>query len=293
MILRWLLSKTLRDACALRKHGQRLLDAQRDLLSPAAFQLAQDAVLDLQSAINDRVNNRELRRQMEKLEQVADKWVRTYPHPVWRENVEVLLVALAVAMGIRTFFLQPFKIPTGSMQPTLYGITSTNLIANKDFQIPTGWARVKDWLHGISYVHVVAQTDGTVDAISPMRRFLIFNIKQSLSIGGVEHTMWFPPDFGEAPPGEDPLWYRAQLQAGRVYHKGEDVVKLEVHAGDHLFVDRLTYNLRKPRRGEIVVFETRGIPEAEREQVQHSAGRILHQTSGRSGRRDDFVEAGL
>ena len=56
--------------------GQRLLDAQRDLLSPAAFQLAQDAVLDLQSAINDRVNNRELRRQMEKLEQVADKWVR-------------------------------------------------------------------------------------------------------------------------------------------------------------------------------------------------------------------------
>jgi len=34
------------------------------------------------------------------------------------------LVALAVAMGIRTFFLQPFKIPTGSMQPTLFGVTS-------------------------------------------------------------------------------------------------------------------------------------------------------------------------
>ena len=35
----------------------------------------------------------------------------------WRENVEVILVAIVVAVGIRSYFLQPFKIPTGSMQP--------------------------------------------------------------------------------------------------------------------------------------------------------------------------------
>ena len=125
MILRWLFSRTLRDACALRKHVQRLLNAQRDVMTPAALQLVQGALLELQSAINDRVNKKELRKQMEKLEQVAGKWLRPYPHAAWRENVEVFLVALAVAMGIRTFFLQPFKIPTGSMQPTLYGVTST------------------------------------------------------------------------------------------------------------------------------------------------------------------------
>jgi signal peptidase I len=39
-----------------------------------------------------------------------------------QENVEVFLVAVIVAMAVRTFFIQPFKIPTGSMQPTLYGI---------------------------------------------------------------------------------------------------------------------------------------------------------------------------
>jgi signal peptidase I len=36
-------------------------------------------------------------------------------------------------------------------------------------------------------------------------------------------------------------------------------VKLRVISGDHLFVDRLTYNFRRPHRGEIVVFETHGI----------------------------------
>ena len=34
---------------------------------------------------------------------------------------------------------------------------------------------------------------------------------------------------------------------------------MKVSAGDHLFVDRLTYNFRKPERGEIIVFETKGI----------------------------------
>ena len=36
-------------------------------------------------------------------------------------------------------------------------------------------------------------------------------------------------------------------------------MKLRVNAGDHLFVDRITYNFRPPKRGEIIVFETKGI----------------------------------
>jgi signal peptidase I len=178
---------------------------------------------------------------------------------MWRENVEVLLVAIAVAMSLRTFFpFQPFKIPTGSMQPTLYGVTSQNLIGNPNYRIPTGWERVKEWFEGTSYVHVVAQTDGAIDRIEPMERFLIFNIKQTFWIDNVPHTIWFPPDFGET-HGEDPLAFRAGWIRGHIYHKGEDVVNFRVSAGDHLFVDRFTYNFRQPKRGEIIVFETSGI----------------------------------
>ena len=88
---------------------------------------------------------------MGNLETAANKWLKPYPNPAWRENIEVLLVALAVAMGIRTFFLQPFKIPTGSMQPTLFGVTSENLLADTHFKVPTGWARVREWFEGVSY----------------------------------------------------------------------------------------------------------------------------------------------
>jgi signal peptidase I len=259
MILRWFISPTVRNAVAMRKHVRRLLAAQRDILAPQAIENVTRALAEFGNALRSGTKDAALKKEMEKLEAVANKWLKPYPHAAWRENVEVLLVALAVAMAIRTFFLQPFKIPTGSMQPTLFGVVSQNLSGDNNFKRPDGWERVKEWFGGVSYVHVVAQADGVIDSISPMRRFLIFNIKQTLTIGGVEHTMWFPPDYGEAPAGMDPLVYRARLQSDHVYHKGDDVVNLRVSAGDHLFVDRLTYNFRKPTRGEIIVFETKGI----------------------------------
>ena len=295
MTIRWFYSKAVREACAMRKHVYRLLSAQRDLLSPMALGAVTAAMDAVKQTIDEGANTGKIRIKAEELEFAANKWLKPYPHAAWRENVEVLLVAIAVAMGIRTFFLQPFKIPTGSMQPTLYGVQSVpdftraamgarslpddrsqippDLQAEIDRQfnsqnsisIPGAWERFKEWFHGISYLHVVAQNEGPITGISPMRRFLIFNIKQTIWIGGVAHTVWFPPDFGEEPMEfRSGLAMKHFLNPERVYHKGEELVKLRVSAGDHLFVDRLTYNFRKPERGEIVVFETKGIPEERR-----------------------------
>src|SRR5947207_4023100 len=108
----------------MRKHVQKLLSHQRDILSPQAIQAIEGGVSALQRAVMQGSAREALEKQMENLEQIANKWLKPYPNAAWRENIEVLLVALTVAMGIRTFFLQPFKIPTGSMQPTLFGVTS-------------------------------------------------------------------------------------------------------------------------------------------------------------------------
>jgi len=75
-----------------------------------------------------------------RLEKTANKWLKPYPNSALRENIEVALVAIAVAMAIRTFFLQPFKIPTGSMQPTLYGVTEEDLRGRTDVKPPGGLA---------------------------------------------------------------------------------------------------------------------------------------------------------
>ena len=272
MFLRWFISPTVRQACAMRSHVQRLLAAQRDQLSPQALGAMTFAMNELQKTIAEGTNRGRIRTKMDELDFAANKWLKPYPNAVWRENVEVILVAVAVAMAIRTFFVQPFKIPTGSMQPTLFGVTSKNYLphvgrpGDPNFKIPTGWERIKEWFEGISYIHVVANTDGELQAVEPPIRFLIFNIKQTIWIGGQSQTIWFPPDYGDQSlQMRASLRTRAEFGEGQKCQKGQDVVKIQVAAGDHLFVDRLTYNFRKPQRGEIVVFATAGIPEEKRE----------------------------
>lgn len=262
------------------------MHAQRDLLSQEAIGAIQSKMDALDTAIASGENTGKISIAAEELQFAGEKWIKPYPNAVWRENVEVLLVAIAVAMGIRTFFLQPFKIPTGSMQPTLFGITSTpdfmqyvrdgqnydyltdqqktELQAKTERQvklknaivIPAGFERFKDWVHGISYVHFVAPEDGSVDFVAKPWPGAIFSLYQRIEFAGKWHTILFPPDYGE-----ETLQDRAGLTLvpGRIYKKGDDVIKIRIHAGDHLFVDRVTYNFRPPRRGEIVVFETTGI----------------------------------
>jgi signal peptidase I len=249
------------------KHVQKLLNHQRDILTPQEIAAVQSGIASLRQTVAGQGDPAALEKEMTSLEGVANKWFKPYPDAAWRENVEVLLVALTVAMGIRTFFLQPFKIPTGSMQPTLYGVTSSpdftrdpyvDPAASKEamakVEFPTGWERVRQWFAGVSYLDVRAKVDGQLERVNKPFGLPIFYFYQTLVIGGKTHYILFPPDYGSAT-----LDRRAGLTLGTTYKQGESVVHMKVAAGDHLFVDRVTYNFRAPERGEIVVFDTHGI----------------------------------
>lgn len=258
MNFKWFASRSVRVAGDMCKQVGKILAAQRDILSTQAVSAVEGALQDTRKAAANGADEAALKKQIENLETVANKWLKPYPNAGMRENVEVLLVALAVAMAIRTFFVQPFKIPTGSMQPTLFGVVPQNLKDHPDVKIPNPLVRIYDAVvRGTFYHYLAAEADGEIIYISQPEHFLKFINKVEMAVRYVgseqptHYTFWMTPDDG--------LAQHAGVSIGDTFHKGDAIVNFREIAGDHLFVDRVTYNFRHPKRGEIIVFETKGI----------------------------------
>src|SRR5947209_18273930 len=99
----------------LLRHARKYLRYKNDLLSSSDREEIVAGIENLRGALH--------RRDHERVHSTADALDRTlhWLTPVnwdshWRENCEVILVAIVVAVGIRSYFLQPFNIPSGSMQ---------------------------------------------------------------------------------------------------------------------------------------------------------------------------------
>ncbi len=258
MIIHWFLSKTVRQASDMKRQVRSLLNEQRDILKPEAIATIEQAIVSMDGILRANPGKKAVAAEMERLETIANANLRPYPSASMRENVKEIMVAITTIMAFTTFFLQLTKIPTGSMQPTLYGITEENLLDQPEVKIPGLLGRLKDyWVWGIEYENFIAPVDGEFEGSEPARTLLPFVKKQRFRFAGEWHTIWFPADslFG----GTD---YRgggrAVIRSG-VVKKGEYVFNVKVVAGDHLLVDRFTYNFRRPERGEIIVFKTRGI----------------------------------
>ena len=113
--------ETLKSARETVQGAKKWLRINRDLLTPAQISAITTKIGELEQA-SKMEDARSAAARADELEQKIRGALPVQKAPTLRENIEVLLVAVIVAMAVRTFFIQPFKIPTGSMQPTLYGI---------------------------------------------------------------------------------------------------------------------------------------------------------------------------
>jgi signal peptidase I len=101
---------------------------RRDRLSAKESSELAARTEELRRMLKDRADAAKLKLGIESLENVLSRaGGAIYPKTSLVENVEFFLVAALVILGIRTYFVQPFKIPTNSMWPSYYGMTAENL----------------------------------------------------------------------------------------------------------------------------------------------------------------------
>ena len=200
-----------------------------------------------------------------------------------REWLDTLVVAISVAMAFRAYFYEPFNIPTGSMQPTLYGNHAEPCPEPGAVQrSPLKWL---EWLvSGRDYKEFIAPFSGAVCIRE--RNDGRFNLSVRTP-GGAESAPAALPtdaqrmmDLGPAAAGRAIALLPASWARGRdagaksLWIIGADgTPEREVHVragqrlfagydttGDFVFVNRWRWNFRRPARGEVAVFATTGIP---------------------------------
>jgi signal peptidase I len=119
----------------MREHAANWLELarkvwhfRRDALTESEAEELRQARDHLSGAVAARADAGKLKLAIEGLEGVLRRTGGAiYPKTSLVENVEFFLVAAIVILGLRTYFLQPFKIPTNSMWPSYYGMTGENL----------------------------------------------------------------------------------------------------------------------------------------------------------------------
>ncbi len=104
--------------------ANKVIDYRKDLLSGEVVEDIRRAADSLHALIKDKATaDRSIEQGIRRVDaKISPHGGKIYPVTFWSENIEMLLVAAILAIGIRSFFFQPFKIPTNSMYPTYAGM---------------------------------------------------------------------------------------------------------------------------------------------------------------------------
>jgi signal peptidase I len=267
--------KWKKEALHLVKGAKKFVDYKRDLLKPERVAEIESRRQDLIAAIK----SKDLGKVNEASKQIRTVCENSLPHekPLgwFEENVEVMFVAIVIALGLRAYYLQPFRIPTGSMQPTLNGIIGKPL---KHDQWPSLPQRlIEKVLRGRTYVHVVNDRDRQI-AVTPQggldirdTQFMHFFSRSEIRFRDGSVIRLPAPTNPSSETGLSAAINFAVRNGGLI---PKDMVLCEgtIDSGDLVLVDKFTYNFRKPKRGEVFVFNTIDIAGIQKRSGEQGAG---------------------
>jgi signal peptidase I len=255
--------KHVQKARLYQQEAQRLLSYRRDIVSENTVQEVETAIAELAQRIQQG-DQAPMEAAMQNLDDVCRKLAPPIRDGGWRENVETFVVAISIALGVRTFFVQPFTIPTGSMQPTLNGI----ITRTGNTPAPSFLTRVVDWVVlGRDYFDIVATRSETILDLeerhylgiqSNLLRFLTYSVvrtDQGTYTANVPVTSLRKDD---------------RCARGRRVNPGDVIARGHTDTGDHVLVDKCSVHFVPPRRADVFVFNTVNIPT--HENVQNPGG---------------------
>lgn len=280
-------SKWKKEAKHLYKGAKKFIHYKRDLLALDRIKEIESRRLDLIVALKS--NNKEATAEAGKqLQTCCDQALpRKIAHDALAENVEVLFVAIVVALGLRAYYLQPFRIPTGSMRPTLNGIIGHLEDKDKWPALPVRLAQ--EVTHGRSYLSVVNQQEG--DRIvnieqKPQAHFFTRTIFTFAS-GRTENVSGSTTAVAEVinkagfeqliqGPLSDDANSRFQQIVNVPLPANFKVAEGYIETGDLVLVDKFSYHFRQPQAGEVFVFDTRDIEQIHQEAKENNTAAGSH-----------------
>ncbi len=274
----FLTPRYIKHAKLLHKGVTRFIDYKRDILLPAKLEEIEGLRRTLEEAMKARDKDR-LAALNDEINKVCQHALPNQRRSEIAENIEVFFVAIVIALGIRAYIAQPFKIPTGSMQPTLNGL----IVEQHEEPLNAGlFKHALGFLTGKSYIDVTSKYEGRLrrnDPITEHNWLLVTYSKIHFEDGRSQRI--FAPARQLIDPGVENLglaeWTDLNVQPipgtmspdGKTHYriigdpplikKGQVLARGILSSGDHVLVNKFSYHFRRPERGEVFVFITKHI----------------------------------
>lgn len=263
--------KWKKEAKLLLKGAQKFVNYKRDLLDADKIGEIESREDDLKKAIKAKDQDA-VKEASKQLRNACEKSLTSYQSPnALEENIEVFWVAIVIALGVRAYFVQPFRIPTGSMQPALNGIVAQPMHDIVGWEKPWIGKQAFDFvMKGRTYKDEVADQDKSITRIQDKTIFIFSRTKVYFTDGSditisspMSEAMKIPTirkHLANGRGSSGKLW--KDFKPGIHYKKGDPIFQGSLTSGDLVLVDKFSYHFRQPERGEAFVFNTRGIDTA-------------------------------